>query len=223
MGILVNGILHGMVLALFVGPSFFMLIRIGILNGFRQAGAFAVGIITSDLVILLVAYWGLSKLFRSTWFEMLFSLLAGVVVLGLGIYSLRAQGKRYEVRATRRLPGWRYTLQGFGINIMNPFTVIVWLGVLGTVQVRYGYSEGQYSLFFMGVLGTILAADLTKAYLANQLGKVLTERVLTRVNRVLGVIFVLLGLRLLENFAVLYVMTTYDVDVHQHVADWFMG
>lgn len=215
MKVALEAFLLGLFLMLFVGPSFFYLIKVGIQKGFVQASFFAVGIILSDLLMVLLILFGLSRYFETLWFKETFSLLAGIVVIGMGIVSLLKPKGRTAAGKVKTLKPIQYTLQGFGINIMNPFSFMIWLGVLGTVSLKRSFTSSEYTIFVAVLLGTVLCADIGKAYGANALGSIMNEKVVHLVNRVLGVIFVGLGIRLLYFFyeLVTYGNQTIKVDV----------
>jgi len=205
MNVVLQGIGVGLLLMLFVGPSFFYLIRVGISKGFASAFYFALGIMLSDLVLLTLIIKGLSRYFDNPVFQQVFSVVAGVLIVGIGIHALISKAKisatSFDAKAHQK--AW-YALKGFGINILNPFTVMLWIAVIGTVELKNDYSATEYQVFVAAVLGTILVMDSLKAYLANYLGKILTQSMLTRVNRVLGFVFLVLGFRLLYHFYLLY-------------------
>jgi len=201
-----DGILIGLILMFFLGPSFFFLIGVGVEKGFQEAAYFALGIILSDLLMVLVIFLGLRRFFQQPLFQGIFSLVAGLVIFLAGLYYLQKNSKSSINLQSKNgnSPNYMYTVKGFGINVMNPFTFSVWVGVLGTIGVSQPYTQQQYSILIAGMLGTILCADLLKAYFANQLGNILNERILQTINTVLGVIFVLLSLPLLHNWYQLF-------------------
>lgn len=199
MSVVLEGVLIGLFLMLFVGPSFFFLIKVSMQQGFLKAGAFALGIILSDLLMLVLIYFGLSAFFRSLLFQQLFSFLAGSVILGIGLYSVfipKKGERKINVGEVKQWPVYLYLINGFSINIMNPFTFGIWISVLGKVAGR-GYTHDEYILLFAGVLSTVFCVDLLKAWFAHRLSRLLTPRVLKRINLALGIIFMLLGARLL--------------------------
>jgi len=59
---IVSGVLLGGVLALLVGPVFFMLIQTSIKKGFVPAVMLSLGVILSDGLIAMLAYWGSSSI-----------------------------------------------------------------------------------------------------------------------------------------------------------------
>lgn len=201
-----KGVLIGLFLMLMVGPSFFFLIKVSLQQGFMKAMAFAIGILCSDVVLLVLIYFGLSAIFRNVLFQEIFSLITGLVVFGAGVYSVFAQKKgqrRFNVGEARQWPFYMYLINGFSINVMNPFTFGIWVAVFSKVT-DSGYEDTQYLSLFGGVFATIFLVDLLKAWFANRLSRLMTERVLKRINLALGIIFMILGARLLyEGFVLL--------------------
>lgn len=199
--IILEAIALGLFLALFIGPSFFYLIQVGISKGFKSAAFFALGIAISDLLLLLLILKGLQAVLDSYWFQALFSGIAGTMVLYLGIQSLIK--KQVNTAVSYTTPNTKnalsFLVKGVFINGTNPFTFMVWVGVMGTVGIQKSYTGTEYSLFIGSLLCTILAADLLKAYLAKLLAIRLTHEWLHKINRFIGVAFIALSLRLFYN------------------------
>ncbi len=196
----IYGILTGLVFILFVGPSFFYLIGVGMKQGFKKAGLFAAGIIISDMMLLLAIFYGLSKFFESQIFQKTFSLFAGIAILYIGYQYLTKHVKHSRSSGEADLPLMMYLFKGFAINFINPFTVLVWVGILGTLNIQEEYTEQEYYFFFTGLLSTIFCIDLMKAFLAKRLGEILNEKIIQKIDRVLGIIFILLSVNMFYNF-----------------------
>lgn len=173
------------------GPSFFYLIKVGIEKGFRKAALFASGIFLSDVVLLTVIYLGLRPLFEDHLFQQAFSLASGIliVIFGLTMLLKKSADNSGKTQVVKDLSGAMYVVKGAGINFLNPFTIIMWVGVLGSVSP----SETDFPLFTGGILGVILTADVLKAYLAKMIGKLMTPRAVFVLNRILGIAFIGIG------------------------------
>jgi len=182
-----------LVLMFSAGPSFFYLVKVGIEQGFRKAASFAVGIFFSDILLLGLIYLGLKPFFENETFRQIFSLVSGVVISVFGITML-IKKKPTENAIKDDLKGedpfYKYLLKGAAINLLNPFTVIVWVTVLGSVSPG---TKTEFSQFIGGLLGIILLSDAVKAYLAKLIGKLLTQKAVFRLNKVMGVAFIAIG------------------------------
>ena len=206
-----EGIVYGLVLMLIIGPSFFYLIRVSIKKGFIRAVAFACGIMVSDLLVIAAIFLGLSKFLEQESYQTIASFIAGVVIFILGIRNLTAARHAPpeveddlddETKAPNggqamlsRIGLFGFFLKGIAINGMNPFTVVLWITVLATVTARNDYTTADFTLFLGGLITVIMTADFLKAYLAHKLSNILTPNTLHRIDKVLGVIFLLLSIR----------------------------
>lgn len=200
-----KGILTGLFLMLFIGPSFFFLIRVSVQKGFRNGAAFALGIILSDAAFLFAIFFGFSQLFENELFKTIFSLVGGLVIVGIGLMSLIQKheiSKISDENPTKKMGSNEFLniIKGFSINIINPFTFIMWVGIIAAASAKESFTEDESIAFFLAILITVFSADMAKAYFANRLGKILTQRNFTIINKVLGGVFIFFGLRLIFHF-----------------------
>lgn len=197
--IVLKGILAGLILSVFVGPSFFYLVRVGVNKGFKSAAVFAAGIFLSDATMVLLMYLGFRDILDEPPFQRGFSLVAGSLIMALGIKWTFKKVNVHKVKkmAFASLPA--LFVKGFGINFLNPFTILLWITVLASVGLSSDDGK-DYLLFFTAALLTIFGMDVLKAWYANALGKWLTERYLQYINRLLGIVFILLSFRFLWFF-----------------------
>jgi threonine/homoserine/homoserine lactone efflux protein len=75
--------------------------------------------------------------------------------------------------------------------------LLFWLGVVGIVALRNNYTAVDRVLFFSSVLATVLSTDLLKCYLANRLKRIMTPRLLHRLNIITGIILLGFGAELI--------------------------
>lgn len=195
----IKGIIAGLTLAVFVGPSFFYLVRVGVNRGFTSAASFAAGIFLSDATLVALMYFGFKDILNNALFQRGFSLVAGILILALGIKWSFGSTKMKKVKKLGLGSMPALFLKGFAINFLNPFTILLWIAVLATVGLS-GSDSKEYLQFFVAALLTIFAMDILKAWYANVLGKWLTDKYLQIINRVVGVVFLALSLKLLWFF-----------------------
>ncbi len=202
-----EGIKYGLILTIMIGPSFFYLIRISLIKGFTKAVAFAVGILLTDILFVFSIFFGLSKLFQNTNLQIYASLVGGIILIVMGLQYLKSSKKHdtnlkdapKSIKYNLGLFG--YALQGILINGFNPFTIILWVGILASVMAEHQYKTNDFLLFAIGVLGVVVSSDMLKAFLANKIAKVLNERLLQIADRILGVVFIFLSIRFFYFFA----------------------
>jgi threonine/homoserine/homoserine lactone efflux protein len=195
--IITQGILFGLTLALMVGPAFFSLLQTSISEGFRGGSHLAFGISLSDILMVFIAYYGLSAVFETNRAQRVVSIVGGVVIIGFGIYTFL---HRHIPKAERPLVNVskfkvKFMLKGFIFNIANPGTWLYWLIPIGVAN---SYAKRSEQIVFLAsILLTNLGMDLLKCAISNELKNFLTDNVITIINRVVGVILACFGIYLI--------------------------
>ncbi len=83
-----EGFSVGLLLSALIGPVFFALIQASLTNGFRYAAALATGILVSDLIYVLVTFFGIKFIAGFESFEVVLGLGGGLILIGFGINSI---------------------------------------------------------------------------------------------------------------------------------------
>lgn len=197
---LLEGILLGLTLAIMLGPAFFTLLQTAIHRGFRSGLILSAGIFLSDVSLVLLAHYGASKIIGDESNYLYFGIIGGIILIAFGIYTYTREvlpaAEEGEVDVNLPSP-FTYLFKGYFLNITNPFLWLFWLSVVVSVSSNYGVNNTQVWVFFSGLLGTVLFTDILKSYAAGLIKGFLTPRVLTIVNRVVGVFLMLFGLLLM--------------------------
>ncbi|MEM6800911.1 MAG: LysE family transporter [Bacteroidota bacterium] len=202
---IVQGILAGMVIALMLGPAFFIIIRTSIEKGFRYGALFASGVFLSDALILFTVFMGMSAFYESILFRRVFSIIGGALLLGIGIYYMRSKivadcRNKTENMLPDKSHFLTYPLKGFLLNILSPTAFLLWIGIVGTTQVNFSFGPNGNFLFFASTLSTMLILDMGKAYLADKLSAWFGGKNLTLLNQGFGLIMILISFRLIFFF-----------------------
>ncbi len=184
-----SGVILGLVLAMMVGPVFFMVINTSLKQGHLAAVMLAIGVLLSDALYALVTYYGSSLIFYLKKYDFVIGIIGGslIIVFGILIFTkkpkVEAEALELQKSGTRTVIN---ILKGFTMNTLNPSAFLFWLGVAGTITVKQHFTDFNALLFYSGTLITVFATDLTKSYLATKLKKVITEKFLVWMNRVCG-------------------------------------
>jgi len=202
---LFEGIILGLTVSLSLGPALVALLQTSIRHGVRKGIYLALGIFTSDMIVVVGAYFGATQIITDQHNHMAFGLIGGIILLIFGTVSLtRKVDMTEKVEAVneikvRKENFIRYYIKGFFLNIANPFLWAFWLTSVVAISSTYQGHRLAISLFFAGTLGTVLTMDIVKCILANKIRITSNPSVKLWVNRIVGVIFILFGIFVIIN------------------------
>jgi threonine/homoserine/homoserine lactone efflux protein len=199
---LISGILLGSVLALLVGPVFFMIINTSIKKGFLPASMLALGVLVSDALFVLLTYFGSSYIFYLREYNFVVGIAGGSLILAFGLFTFfrkaTIKADALEViddSKTRAID----VFKGFMMNSLNPSALLFWLGVAGTISVKEHFSGFGTTLFYASTLGMVFGTDLLKAWIATRLKGLLTGSFLLWMNRISGLALTIYGIYMIAN------------------------
>lgn len=200
-----EGIGLGITLAILTGPAFFALLQTSIRNGYKSGIAFAIGVFISDTTLILLSYLGALQLFNDPKNNFFIGIIGGTILIMFGVFNifqkhpLDMQSGEGEVE--KLLPKKTTlpiaALKGFAINLINPFVIIFWIGVVSVESTRYKFSQLDIISLFTATLLTVLGTDILKAMGAQKITSFLNPNILLWINRIAGVILIISGVSLI--------------------------
>jgi threonine/homoserine/homoserine lactone efflux protein len=195
-----EGIILGVTLAFLIGPAFIALIQTSIHSGLKAGLLFALGISLSDLTLISLSYLGAIQFLNNEANQFYVGIIGGCILIGFGVVTFF---KKYKVNTKRGIEvklsvtgqgHTKYILKGFFMNILNPFLLIFWLGVMSFVSAKYGVGTKEVVSFFTAAIITVFLTDSLKCTIANRIRRYITISVLTWVNKAVGLSLVIFGL-----------------------------
>lgn len=204
-----EGILLGFALAILTGPAFFALLQTSIRSGYQSGIAFAIGIFISDFTLILLSYLGALKLFNDPSNNFIIGIIGGTILIMFGVFNIfqkhPLEMEDGKTRLEKYLPIKAslpvIALKGFAINLINPFVIIFWIGVVSVESTRYQFSRLDVISLFSATLLTVLGTDILKALAAQKITAFLNPNILHWVNRIAGVILIICGVTLIWKVA----------------------
>jgi threonine/homoserine/homoserine lactone efflux protein len=196
-----NGLKLGIVLTFLIGPVFFTILQTSVEKGFRNGVLVSLGVSLSDIMYVAICYFGVVQFINNPEFRFYLAYAGGGILILFGLYHLFVKSRRkmtasIDVASEKKM--YRYFIKGFIINGMSPMVLIFWIGAISIASLDFGYSKGfEFFIFFTAVLGTVLFTDILKAYLADKLRSLVTHRLMTIINMVVGVCLLIFGARLI--------------------------
>ena len=189
----------GFFLAFMLGPAFFVLIETSIEKGFRAATVFDLGVIFSDIIFILIAYFSSYQLLENI------NNQPGLYVFGgtlLSLYGASNFIKKTTTQTTtiKQQNQANYTslfVKGFLLNIINIGVLVFWLGLVIVVTPNL---EGNYKrliVFFSTLIVSYFLTDLIKILLAKKMKSYLKQDNIIKAKKFLGILIFVFGLFLI--------------------------
>jgi threonine/homoserine/homoserine lactone efflux protein len=194
--------LYGVILAFMVGPVFFTLIETSITKGFKAGLFFDLGAITADIIFIIIALYGTSKILEKVKDDPGLLILGGVVLIAYGVISyirtaksfIKIVREHYAVKVKKDLGG--LFLKGFLLNFVNFGVLAGWIGTIIMANALTSSDNGVL-LFMATVLITFFLTDLLKITLAKKLKSRLTPRFVFRTKKWVSILIIAFGALLL--------------------------
>ncbi|MGG0658063.1 LysE family transporter [Rummeliibacillus pycnus] len=175
----------GVSLAAPIGPVKATLLNLGINNGFFHAWFFSLGAIATDLMYMLLVYLGIGQFIEYPMIQSILWSFGCFVLLYTGIENLLTMHKvKFNPQFKKKVRLRHSFRSGFLIALLNPLTILFWLGIYGSVLVGgsgrlSGIEMVLYSLFIL--LGIILV-DFIMATVSSGSRKILSTKFLNIVS-----------------------------------------
>lgn len=205
--IIIKAVVTGFILSIMIGPVFFILLETSIRKGVRAALAFDCGVLLSDLIYIFLAYIFYAEVARLTSGDNSYVInsCGGIIFIVFGLVTLMKKPKSFDREDVEGITQTNkdyamLALKGFLLNFANPAVIFYWFSVIALGAKKNGDDEGlgdHILLYIVLLLLTFFAVDILKIIGAKKLRPFITERVLTGLNRLTGLVILISGLVLL--------------------------
>lgn len=207
MAIIQNGIVFGIIISFMLGPAFFILLETSIKKGFKAAIFLDLGILLSDAIYLLAAFFVAEKINIWLTTNSFVKYIAGSVFITLGItfiYKNLIQIKKTNVAArdVKEIEAvktniiiypFQLIIKGLGLNAINPGVLIFWIAASTYATKELNLGDLQLISFFGITLLTMFMVDILKIYFSSRLKEKLNNKVLSIIGMLIGCLMVFFG------------------------------
>jgi L-lysine exporter family protein LysE/ArgO len=163
-------ILLGISLAAPVGPVNAAQLDTGIKNGFFHALIFGVGALTADIIYMIMVYFGVGQFIDSPYIKIFLWSFGCFVLTYTGVENLFTLKKiKINMSSGKRIRLRQALLSGFLISLLNPLTILFWLGIYGSVLAETSMSlqDNQLIIFSLAIIVGIILWDTIMAMLSS--------------------------------------------------------
>lgn len=196
---ILSGLLLGLALVFSVGPVIFKIIKLRINYGLSSAFYFVAGVWLSDFLWIITANVFSGLLGELITYKIIIGTAGSLLLISIGVYYLFF--KKYHTKAELdqgiRIDNsthFRLLITGFLLNTLNPGVIALWFAA---TTKTLSNSINERIITFSICLGINIAADIFKIKLAGKLSRNLTDKNITIINKISGLLFFVFGIVLL--------------------------
>lgn len=195
----------GLILAILVGPIFFVVLQTAAIKGFRAALALDLGVVVADAVFIGIAYLSTNQLLDRIKDDPALFIFGGVLLIAYGVITFIKEKKEAEkqnrdisIEMINKHSYLKLFLKGFLLNFINIGVLGFWLTIIITVGPQLQMDSYRIISFFAIVLGVYLLIDMLKMLVAKTLKRKLTAVRIFYLKRGVSIMMVVFGLILLS-------------------------
>ena len=174
-------VMLGISLAAPVGPVNAAQLNNGIKNGFFHAWIFGFGALLADILYMILVYFGVSQFIDSPYIKIFLWLFGCFVLTYTGIESILTLHKiKLNSHKEKRTRLRQSLSSGFLISLLNPLTILFWLGIFGSVlaEASQKFTGNQLFLYSFAIIAGIILWDTFMAFLSSGARKLLSNKFL---------------------------------------------
>ncbi|MBK3495437.1 LysE family transporter [Viridibacillus sp. YIM B01967] len=167
----------GVSLATPIGPVKATLLNTGFKNGFFHAWFFGLGAVVTDILYMIMVYFGIAQFIEMPFVKTLLWSFGFFVLMYTGIENLLTVNNIELDSKFRKVVRLRHSLlSGFLMALLNPLTILFWLGIYGSILVGGATTMTGYKiiLYSITILLGIALVDFIMASISGGSRKILS-------------------------------------------------
>jgi threonine/homoserine/homoserine lactone efflux protein len=194
--ILLKGILLGLAVSMPLGPIGIVLINRTLKRGMLSGFFSGLGLASADTLLAVLAALGFNVILSFINQErFIISIVTGLIIVGIGLkifFSNPVKDLRNRERANKSL--WRDYYSVFVLSISNPYTIFIFVAFFSGFHID-GDVKPELVPFFLvpGVFIGTITWWFFLSYFVSRFKKNIRLRVIVRVNKVAGIVVIVIG------------------------------
>lgn len=190
-------VLLGISLAAPIGPVNAAQLDTGIKNGFFHAWIFGIGALTADILYMIMVYLGIGQFIDSPYIKVFLWSFGCFVLTYTGIESIVTLNKlKLNFNSIQRIRLRQALVSGFLLSLLNPLTILFWLGIYGSVlaQTSATFNTSSLLIFSAAIIIGIILWDTFMAFLSSGARKVLSTKFLIIISLISSLSMIAFGI-----------------------------
>lgn len=185
------GFISGCLVSISLGFIFFMLIETSISRGWKASSRIILAVLLGDSLLLGLALFFSQSLAQTLHeFASVLHLLAGLMFVSMGMYQFRHPR---TAAGTSKHGESSLFIRALLINLGNPSNWTFWLVLYSAPPVSGAQLQGQWA-FGLSALASIVVCSSVVSLLASKTGKYLPDKSIWRINQLVSIGLVAVGL-----------------------------
>lgn len=175
----------GVSLAAPIGPVNAAQLDTGIKNGFFHAWIFGIGALTADILYMVMVYFGIGQIIEYNPVKIFLWSFGCFVLTYTGIESIFSQHKiEVALRFKKKVRLRRSLLSGFFMSLLNPLTILFWLGIYGSVLAEAAKSntDNQLMINSLAIIVGVILWDTIMATISSGARRLLSTKLLKTIS-----------------------------------------
>ena len=195
----------GFLLCFMIGPVFFIVLETAATKGFRAAIVFDLGVVTADLLFIVIAISSSYRLINSIKDEPALYIFGGLIMVTYGIISYLKLQKAYrnaddndDLNEVLNKKNYRELyFKGFILNFINVGILGFWLLIFLTFGPILQLKTPRMIVFYSTVILTYLLVDIVKMVLAKKLKSKMTPINIMKIKKFTSLLLVVFGITIM--------------------------
>lgn len=176
-------------MSIMLGTVFFALVQNSIDHGFKTGAFIALGVISSDVLLITLSWFNAELIPEGGTTDLIVRICGATFLLFYGLSNLLKKDKAAYPK-TEKKQILKFLSMGFLLNVLNPGNYIGWLAITTQLKTVAKYSLSEAVFYFAGALSAIFMMECLISWGAAHLKPYITDRFLSLVNKVVGVLFI---------------------------------
>lgn len=195
----------GFLLCFMIGPVFFIVLETAATKGFRAAIVFDLGVVTADLLFIVIAISSSYRLINSIKDEPALYIFGGLIMVTYGIISYlklqkasRNADDNDDLNEVLNKKNYRELyFKGFILNFINVGILGFWLLIFLTFGPILQLKTPRMIVFYSTVILTYLLVDIVKMVLAKKLKSKMTPINIMKIKKFTSLLLVVFGITIM--------------------------
>jgi L-lysine exporter family protein LysE/ArgO len=196
LNIFISYIFLGLSLSAPLGPINAAQLDKGLKSGFFHAWLVGLGALIADIGYMLIVYLGLVHLLGGEFVKTFLWLFGFFVLVYTGIESIRGAAHKVEHFRSADHSHLKSFLAGFLMSLLNPMSILFWLGIYGSVlaETVEKYEMHELLLYSVAIIIGIMIWDVCMAGIASTFRRYLTDRIIRSISIISGLSLIGFGI-----------------------------